>query len=423
MLDIKFIRSNPEIVKENQVRRNDDPTKVDLVLELDEKRRELESEISSLKAEKNKLSPQIGQMIKEGKDPSEVKENVQKVNSRLKAIEPEVGEVQEKLKDTLSFIPNMAHPNSPIGGEDQNKVVKEWGEKRSFDFKIKDHKQLGTALDILDEERGVKVSGSGFIALKGKGAQLERALLNFFLDTHVNKNGFREVMVPILVNEESLYGTSQLPKFRDQVYYANEDDKFLIPTAEVPITNLHREEMFNDADLPISYCGNTPCFRREAGSYGTGVKGFLRTHQFNKVEMVKFVHPEKTEETLDLLVSHATDILEELNVPYRVLDLATADLGFGAHRCFDIEVWSPAEDKFLEASSCSSFRDFQSRRMNIRFRPKGDSKPEFVHTLNGSGLATSRLRVALYENNQNEDGSITIPEILRPYTGFDKIEA
>jgi len=423
MLDIKYIREHIDLVKKNQENRADDPNKIDEVIALDEKRRALESEISQLKAEKNKLSPQIGQGIREGKDVSEIKEQVQTVNSRLKEIEPEISDVQEELKSILSFIPNMCHPEAPIGGESENKELRSWGEKRAFSFTPKDHKELGNGLDILDEERGVKISGSGFIALKGKGAQLERALINYFLDTHVQKNGFREVFVPMLVNNESLYGTSQLPKFKDQVYYMNEDDKYLIPTAEVPITNLHRGEMFTEADLPISYCGYTPCFRREAGSYGTGVKGFLRTHQFNKVEMVKFVKPEDSEAVLEEIVTYATNFLEELNIPYRVLDLATADLGFGAYRCYDLEVWSPAENKYLEASSCSNFQDFQSRRMNIRFKRNGGGKPEFVHTLNGSGLATSRLLVALYENNQNEDGSITIPEVLRKYTGFDKIEA
>ena len=422
MLDIKYIRSNPEEMKQNQKNRNDDVSKIDDVLALDETRRNLESEISHLKAEKNKLSPQIGKMIKEGNDPSEIKTKVQEVNTKLKEIEPKIGEIQDELKEILSFIPNLCHKDAPIGGESDNKIVKTWGEIREFSFTPKDHKELGNKLNILDEERGVKIAGSGFITLKGKGAQLERALLNYFLDTHVNQNGFEEVMVPMMVNPESLYGTGQLPKFKDQVYYMNEDDKYLIPTAEVPITNLHRDEQFAEDNLPISYAGYTPCFRREAGSYGTGVKGFLRTHQFNKVEMVKFVKPEDSDKTLDILVKHVTDFLEELNIPYRVLDLATGDMGFGASRCFDIEVWSPAEDKYLEASSCSSFLDFQARRMNIRFKRNAGGKPEYVHTLNGSGLATSRLLVSLYENNQNEDGSINIPEVLQKYTGFDKIE-
>jgi seryl-tRNA synthetase len=422
MLDIKFIRNNPEEARQNQIRRNEEPSKIDEILKLDEKRREFEAQVSELNALKNKLSPEIGKMIKAGEDPSEIKEKVQNANKKLKEIEPQQSEIEKNLHDLMAFLPNLTHKDSPLGGEEKNKIVKEWGEKREFNFSPKDHKQLGIELDILDEERGVKVAGSGFITLKGKGAQLERALLNYFLDKHVAENGFREVMVPIMVNSDSLYGTSQLPKFKDQVYFANEDDKYLIPTAEVPITNLHRGEMLQENDLPTSYAGYTPCFRREAGSYGTGVKGFLRVHQFNKVEMVKFVKPEDSEKALDEIVGYATKFLEELNIPYRILDLATADLGFGAHRCFDIEVWSPAENKYLEASSCSNFLDFQSRRMNIRFKRKSGGKPEFVHTLNGSGLATSRLLVSLYENNQNEDGSINIPEVLRKYTGFDKIE-
>lgn len=419
MLDIKYIRANTDLVKQNMINRKED-IDIDELLALDEKRRTMEFDVSGLKGEKNKLSPQIGQMIKEGKDPSAVKDEVKVINDKLKSLEAEMAEVQNDLKAKLSYIPNICHPDAPIGGEKDNKVVKEWGEKRVFDFEIKDHKTLGTALGIIDEERSVKVSGSGFVALANQGAKLERSLINYFLDTHTAKNGFNEVMVPILVQSSAMEGTGQLPKFQDQSYYIQEDDMYVIPTAEVPITNMHREELFRDEDLPLSYVGYTPCFRREAGSYGTGVKGFLRTHQFNKVEMVKFVKPEDSEAALSDLVKYATSFLEELNIPYRVLDLATGDMGFGASRCFDIEVWSPAENRYLEASSCSNFLDFQARRMNIRFRRGGD-KPEFVHTLNGSGLATSRLLVALYENNQNEDGSISIPDVLHSYTGFDRI--
>lgn len=419
MIDIKFIRANSDLVKQNLKNRNEH-IDVDAIIAIDEKRRSLESEVSSLKGEKNILSPQIGQMIKAGEDASEIKAKVKDINETLKTIEADLALAQEELNTSLNYLPNMCHADAPIGGESENKVVKEWGEKRQFNFDIQDHKTLGTALGIMDEERSVKVSGSGFVALKNQGAKLERSLINYFLDTHTSQNGFQEIMVPILVQSSSMFGTGQLPKFQDQSYYIQEDDMYVIPTAEVPITNMHREELFQESDLPKSYVGYTPCFRREAGSYGTGVKGFLRTHQFNKVEMVKFVKPEDSEQALDDLVTYATAFLEALNIPYRVLDLATGDMGFGASRCFDIEVWSPAENKYLEASSCSNFLDFQSRRMNIRFK-RGSDKPEFVHTLNGSGLATSRLLVSLYENNQNEDGSITIPEVLRPYTGFDRI--
>jgi seryl-tRNA synthetase len=420
MLDLKLIRSNPELIKSNLKNRNE-TINIDHILEFDEKRRTLESELGELNALKNRLSPEIGKMIKEGKDPAEIKEQVQNANKRIKEIEPEIKSVLTELEALLLLVPNICHTAAPIGGEESNKVVKEWGNKRVFDFQLKDHRELATALGIMDEERAVKVSGSGYIALFGKGAKLERALLNFFLDTHTNKNGFKEVIPPMLVHSQSMLGTGQLPKFQDQSYYIQEDDMFIIPTAEVPVTNLHREEVFQESELPISYVAYTPCFRREAGSYGTGVKGFLRTHQFNKVEMVKFSLPENSDQDLENLVRYATAILEDLNIPYRVLDLATGDMGFGASRCFDIEVWSPAENKFLEASSCSNFTDFQARRMNIKVK-RGSSKPEFIHTLNGSGLATSRLLVSLLENNQNEDGSINIPEVLIPYTGFNKIE-
>lgn len=419
MLDLKFIRTNPDLVRQNLANRNETIT-IDEILNLDQNRRDLEAQISSLKAEKNKLSPEIGKMIKAGEDPSAVKAKVQKVNTQLKDIEPKLADLHDALDAQVALLPNMCHPEAPLGGESDNKIVKEWGEKRAFDFEIKDHRELMVSKKIMDEERAVKVSGSGYIALFREAAKLERALINYFLDTHTSKNGFDEVIPPMLVHSSAMFGTSQLPKFKDQSYFIPEDDMYVLPTAEVPITNLHKNETLTEADLPISYVGYTPCFRREAGSYGTGVKGFLRTHQFNKVEMVKFVKPENSEDELNNLVTYATNFLEELNIPYRVLDLATGDMGFGASRCFDIEVWSPAEDKYLEASSCSNFLDFQARRMNIKFKRRS-GKPEFVHTLNGSGLATSRLLVALYENNQNADGSITVPEVLRPYTGFDTI--
>jgi seryl-tRNA synthetase len=391
------------------------------ILTLDAQRREIESEISSLNALKNQLSPQIGQLIRENKDASEIKEKVQSANLRLKEIEEKHAMIQDALHSSISILPNICHHEAPIGSESANKIVREWGKKREFAFPIKDHKVLALELGIWEEERAVKVSGSGFIALTGQAARLERALINFFLDTHSSKNGFKEIVPPILVHSQSMFGTSQLPKFKEQSYYIAEDDLWVIPTAEVSITNLFRDEMLKESDLPMAFVGYTPCFRREAGSHGTGVKGFLRTHQFNKVEMVKFSLPENSEKELDHLVQCASGILEALEIPYRVLDLATGDMGFGASRCFDIEVWSPGENRYLEASSCSNFLDFQSRRMNLRFK-RAASKPEFVHTLNGSGLATSRLFVSLIENNQNPDGSISIPKVLQKYTGFDVIK-
>ncbi len=309
MIDLKYIRTNPDDVRQNLLNRNESIT-IDEILSLDEKRGELETSISSMKAEKNKLSPEIGKMIKAGEDPSAVKAKVQEINTKLKAIEPELADLHETLDDKVSRLPNLCHPDAPIGGEADNKVVKEWGEKRNFDFPIKDHRELMVSKKIMDEERAVKVSGSGFIALFREAAKLERALLNYFLDVHTEKNGFDEVIPPILVHSESMFGTSQLPKFKDQSYYMEEDDLYIIPTSEVPLTNLHRGETMMEADLPISYTAYTPCFRREAGSHGTGVKGFLRTHQFNKVEMVKFVKPENSEQELENLVTYATNFLE-----------------------------------------------------------------------------------------------------------------
>jgi len=324
--------------------------------------------------------------------------------------------VEGEIRGLSIWIPNIPHASVPHGaGAADNMVVAEWGSQAAFDFAPKDHIQLGTALDIIDFPRGAKVAGAGFPVYKGAGALLERALINFMLDTHTRKNGYREIFPPFLVNADSLFGTGQLPKSQDQMYYINEDQLYCVPTAEVPVTNLHRDELLDASALPVRYCAYSACFRREAGSYGKDTKGFLRVHEFNKIELVKFVAPETSYDELEKLRADAEGILKALGLAYRVLMLCDADLSFAAAKCYDLEAWAPGEKKFLEVSSCSNFEDFQARRMNIRFRPKAGEKPRFVHTLNGSGLATARILVAILETYQTTTGSIRIPEVLQPY--------
>ncbi len=334
-----------------------------------------------------------------------------------------LGGLEVEMENILLGLPNKLHPSVPVGrNAEDNQVFKE---KVSFEhdlnFTVKNHLDLGRSLGILDFERGAKVCGAGFPVYIGKGARLERALINFMLDFHAEQNGYTEVFPPFMVNQESLRGTGQWPKFADQVYHINEDDLYAIPTAEVPVTNLHRGEMLDNKALPISYAAYSACFRREAGSYGKDTRGFLRVHQFNKVEMVKFTRPEESYDALEQIREHAESILVALKIPYRVLLLCSGDISANAAKCYDIEVWSPAEEKYLEASSCSNFEDYQARRANIRFKPDSKSKPEFVHTLNGSGLATSRLMVSLLEHYQTPEGNIMVPEVLRHYTRFDEI--
>ncbi|MEJ2052832.1 MAG: serine--tRNA ligase [Calditrichaceae bacterium] len=316
----------------------------------------------------------------------------------------------------LSKIPNMPHSTTPVGSDaSENIQVKTWGDIPQFDFKILNHVELGERLNILDFPRGGKVTGSGFPVYKGPGASLERALINYMIDFHLQNHNYTEIFPPFLVNRDSMFGTGQLPKLEEDMYLAEKDDLFLIPTAEVPVTNLHRDEILSADQLPVKYVAYSACFRREAGSYGKDTRGFLRVHQFNKVEMVNFVHPDKSEEVHEIMLREATEILEALHIPYRVLLLCSGDLSFSAAKCYDIETWSPAEEKWLEASSVSNFMDFQARRASIRFRPEKGAKPQFVHTLNGSGLATSRLMVSLLENNQTDEGTVMIPEVLIPY--------
>ena len=424
MLDIKFIRENSDLVKAGLASKNEF-NKVDELLDIDKKRRELITKTEELKSRKNKVSSDIAKIKREGGDADELMSESRKIAEDTKSLDDELKEVQNNLDTILAWLPNLPHESVPIGKSAEDNVEsRRWlpdGFSFENDFKPLDHVELGKKLKILDFERGAKISGSGFPVYVGKGAALERALINFMLNYHVENHGYTEIMPPFLVNRESMKGTGQLPKMAEDMYTCEKDDLFPIPTAEVPITNLHRDEVLSEKELPIYYVGYSACFRREAGSYGKDSKGFLRVHQFNKVEMVKFVRPETSYDELEKLVVNAEAILKELKVPYRILLLCTGDLSFSAAKCYDIETWSPAENKWLEASSCSNFESFQARRANIKFR-NDDKKLEFVHTLNGSGLATSRLMVSILENYQTPEGKIIVPKALQRYTGFEIIE-
>ena len=425
MLDIKFIRENPDQVKKG-VANKYEADRIDELLTLDTRRRELITEVEELKAQKNKVSSQIPIMKKAGEDITAILDEMKKVSDQTAELDSTLRETEEKLNDILMFIPNIPHESVPVGKlADDNVFIREWlpeGYSIDLESKFLDHIELGRKLNILDFERGAKVSGSGFPVYTGKGATLERALINFMLDLHINKHNYTEVFPPFLVNTNSMIGTGQLPKMADDMYHVVKDDLYLIPTAEVPVTNLHRDEILSESNLPINYVGYSACFRREAGSYGKDSKGFLRVHQFNKVEMVKIVEPESSYDELENIVNDAEDVLQALKIPYKIVLLCTGDLSFSAAKCYDIETWSPAEKKWLEASSCSNFGDFQARRANIKFRRQSSKKPEFVHTLNGSGLATSRLMVSLLEKYQTASGNIEVPEVLQKYTGFSIID-
>lgn len=424
MLDIKFIRENSELVKAGLASKNEF-NKVDELLDIDKKRRELITKTEELKSRKNKVSADIAKIKREGGDAEELMSESRKIAEDTKSLDDKLKELQNNLDTILAWLPNLPHQSVPIGkSADDNVEARRWlpdGFNFENDFKPLDHVELGKKLKILDFERGAKISGSGFPVYVGKGAALERALINFMLNYHVENHGYTEILPPFLVNRESMKGTGQLPKMAEDMYTCEKDDLFPIPTAEVPITNLHRDEVLAEKELPIYYVGYSACFRREAGSYGKDSKGFLRVHQFNKVEMVKFVKPETSYDELEKLVLNAEAILKELKVPYRILLLCTGDLSFAAAKCYDIETWSPAENKWLEASSCSNFESFQARRANIKFR-NDNKKLEFVHTLNGSGLATSRLMVSILENYQTPEGKVIVPKALQRYTGFEIIE-
>jgi seryl-tRNA synthetase len=415
MLDIQRIRDFPEIIKQAASNKKS-PVDIGAVLALDGERRTTIQEAERLKNLRNIRSQEIAALKKEKNDAGGVLEEMRQVSEKIKELDASRKVLEEKLHELLIRIPNVPHESVHHGeSEKDNKEISIWGTPRTFDFAPKDHLQLGSALDIIDFPRGAKVAGAGFPVYKGAGALLERALINFMLDTHTMKNGYREIFPPFLVNRESAFGTGQLPKSHDQMYFIGEDSLYCVPTAEVPVTNLHRDEILDTASLPVKYCAYSACFRREAGSYGKDTKGFLRVHQFNKVELVKFAAAERSYEELDLLRADAEGILRSLGLHYRVLALCDADLSFAAAKCYDLEAWAPAEKKFLEVSSCSNFENFQARRMNIRYRPLKGEKPQFVHTLNGSGTATARVLVALLETYQTARGTVEVPESLRRY--------
>jgi seryl-tRNA synthetase len=424
MIDIKLIRENPEFVNKGLESKND-KNRVDEILILDGSRREKLQLVEDLKAKRNSASQEIGKLKKAGESTDSIMAEMKQVGEDIKKLDDELKEINDQLNEKMIRLPNLPHNSVPIGkSSDDNVEARQWlpeGFEKSPVEKPLNHLELGTKLGILDFERGAKITGSGFPVYVGKGATLERALINFMLDYHLEHHGYKEIFPPFMVNADSMFGTGQLPKMQEDMYYAERDDLYLVPTAEVPVTNLHRDEILNEDQLPINYVAYSACFRREAGSYGKESKGFLRVHQFNKVEMVKIVNPEGSYDHLEKIVSDAEDILKELKIPYRILTLCSGDLSFAAAKCYDIETWSPAENKWLEASSCSNFESFQARRANIKFRKKEDKKIEFVHTLNGSGLATSRLMVSILENYQSPEGKVLVPKVLQKYTGFNVI--
>lgn len=417
MLDIRIIREKPEWVKERLKTRGEEYP-IDEILSLDKKRRELIQKVENLRHLRKEESEKIGRLKKEGKE-AEAKalsEKVKALGEELKALEDELKRVESEFEFKLSLIPNIPHESVPVGKDDtENVVVKRWGDLPEFNFEPKPHWEIGEALGILDFERAGKITGSRFVVYWNEGALLERALINFMLDLHVKKHGYKEVLPPFIVNDRALFGTAQLPKFREDLFKLEDWDYYLVPTAEVPVTNLHQNEILPEEVLPLYYTAYTPCFRSEAGSYGRDVRGIIRQHQFNKVELVKFTTPETSYEELESLLLDAEEVLQLLGLPYRVVVLCTGDLGFAAAKTYDIEVWAPGQGRFVEISSCSNFEDYQARRANIRYRPKGGGKPRFVHTLNGSGLAVGRTVMAILENYQQEDGSVVIPDALRPY--------
>lgn len=418
MLDVKRLRNDLAAIKKRLETRGEDISGLDLFEQLDEKRRAIIGEVEQLKSKRNQVSQQIAALKREKKDADHLIKEMADVSERVKSLDEELRQVDEQLEAILLTIPNVPHESVPIGeSEDDNVEVRKWGEIPSFSFEAKAHWDLATDLNIIDFERAAKVTGSRFAFYKGLGARLERALINFMLDLHQEEHGYVEVLPPYMVNRQSMIGTGQLPKFEEDAFKIREEDYFLIPTAEVPVTNLHRDEILSVDQLPIAYVAYSANFRSEAGSAGRDTRGLIRQHQFNKVELVRFVKPEDSYETLELITSHAEKVLQLLKLPYRVLNMCTADLGFTAAKKYDIEVWLPSSNTYREISSCSNFEDFQARRANIKYRPEPKAKPEFVHTLNGSGLAVGRTVAAILENYQQEDGSIVIPEVLRPYMG------
>ena len=422
MLDIKRIRNNrEEVLAALSKRRGEYP--IEKVILLDEKRRGLISEVEAKKAEQNRISKQVPLMKKEGKDTTEIFSKMKELSNEIKKMDEDVKVHDEEIQELLLSIPNTPHESVPVGNDDtENEEMRRWGEPRDFGFEPKAHWDIGTDLDILDFERGSKISGTRFSVFKGLGARLERALINFMVDLHVERHNFEEVWIPSLINKKSMYGTGQLPKFAEDMFYVPQKEMYLAPTAEVPVTNLLSDEIIDGERLPIYYTAYSPCFRAEAGSAGRDTRGLIRNHQFDKVEMVKFTRPEDSFEELEKLTDNAEEVLRLLDIPYRVVKLCTGDLGFSSTMTYDVEVWMPSYGRYVEISSCSNFLDFQARRANIKYRDE-NKKVHFVHTLNGSGLAVGRTLAAILENYQNEDGSVTIPKVLVEYMRFcEKIE-
>jgi seryl-tRNA synthetase len=422
MLDLELLRKNPEFVKERlRLRREEYPTLVDEALRLDEERRSILRELEALRAERNALSKEIGKRKSKGEQTAELEGKVKEIKEKIEGLEAQLSKVEEQLKSVMLFIPNIPHHSVPVGkDETENVEVRSWGVRRDFEFEPKAHYEIGEALGILDFERGASLAGSRFTVMWGWGAKLERALINFMLDFHTSR-GYKEVWVPHLVKPEILEGTGQLPKFEEDLYFCERDGLYLIPTAEVPLTNLFREAILEEKDLPIYLTAYTPCYRREAGAYGKDIRGIIRQHQFDKVELVKIVHPDTSDQELERLTADAEEILKLLGLPYRVVALCTGDLGFASAKTYDIEVWFPSQNKYREISSCSNCTDFQARRMNTRFKDS-EGRKRFVHTLNGSGLAVGRTLAAILENYQQKDGSVVVPEVLRDYLKAEVIK-
>ena len=421
MLDMKFVRENPEKVIEAVRKRNGD-LNLDEFLALEKERREITQQVEALKNERNTASKEIGKLKKAGENAEEKMAEVRAIGDKIAADDNRLREIEARLREIMLTIPNIPAEDCPVGKSDaDNPEVRRWGEPRKFDFEPLSHWDIGEKLDILDFERGHKISGARFTVYKGLGSRLERSIINFFLDLHTSQHGYTEFFPPFIVNSDSMRGTGQLPKFAEDMFKLDGMDMYLIPTAEVPITNLHREEILNGDDLPLRYCAYSACFRAEAGSAGKDTRGLIRQHQFNKVELVKFTRPEQSWDELESLTNNAERALQLLGLPYHVVRLCTGDLGFSSATTYDLEVWLPQANRYREISSCSNFLDFQARRANIRFRRDAKSKPELVHTLNGSGLAIGRTVAAILENYQQEDGSVVVPEVLRKYMGCDVI--
>ncbi len=421
MLSLKYIRDNMDYVQ-NSLTQKKSNINLSKLLEYDDQRRNCLKEVEELRAERNKVSVSIAQLKKAGKDAQDDILAMRNVSNRIKDIEVELKKIEDNIAKDIYYVPNIVHSSVPVGkNETSNVEIKKWGDVPDFSFTPKDHLTLGEDLKLFDFKRAVKMAGSGFPLYIGLGSKLERALVNFMLDFHVSKHNYTELLPPFLAHADAMQNTGQLPKFKDDMYQIPEDSLYCIPTAEVPVTNIHQGEIIPESDLPKKYAAYSACFRREAGSYGKDTRGLIRVHQFNKVELVKFVHPDKSYEELESLLENAEAILQALGLHYRVLELCSGDLSFSAAKCYDLEVWSPAEQKYLEVSSCSNFENFQSRRGNIRYRKNSTGKSELLHTLNGSGVATPRLMVALLETYQKEDGTIKLPAALHPFMNMDII--